>query len=307
VREITPCPVHGIHPWLLSAANTLRNCGSSPEEVMEYLERETRNARRPVLRREISDTVRKAFTGAVSIPDRSLNRLPRIAYSPSRLRKFAASHPEPVTAEYLATRSVVPPETVSPGAFLRALYHPGEYVAILLGSLNQRGHLWPSAEFPWEDDLSRLQTGWSGAFFITAPLDGLEKPNHASGAPSIRSAANVTEYRFLLLESDKAPRELWLRALVQLELPIVAITDSGGKSIHALVRIGAGSKEGFERIRSRLKDTLTALGADPQSMSALRGSRLPGCRREETGRLQALLYFNPEATLTSIQKIQPTF
>jgi len=46
----------------------------------------------------------------------------------------------------------------------------------------------------------------------------------------------------------------------------------------------------------RLLGRLCTLGADPKALTAVRLSRLPQCMRGETGKLQELLYLDPDAT-----------
>jgi hypothetical protein len=87
-------------------------------------------------------------------------------------------------------------------------------------------------------------------------------------------------------------------------LRIVAIYTSGGKSIHALIRLDAGSKVEWDEKRDAMKDVLVTLGADPGALTAVRLSRLPGCerlgttvqegyRRYPAPKMQELLYLNP--------------
>jgi hypothetical protein len=116
----------------------------------------------------------------------------------------------------------------------------------------------------------------------------------------------VTSWRYLLLESDHAPDDLWLRCLMVLPLPIAAIYTSGGRSLHALVRLDAGGKLEWDARRDELMPLLCKLGADGAAMSAVRLSRLPGCLRHgkrgkdgaliryERPALQRLIYLNPK-------------
>ena len=114
----------------------------------------------------------------------------------------------------------------------------------------------------------------------------------------------MTAWRYLVVESDKAPRELWLRALVQMPLPIAAITDSGGKSIHVVVRIDAGSKQEFDDlVRGEYAPTLVRLGADPGALTALRLTRLGNCFRGPN--LQELLYLDDHPSNCPIADRQP--
>src|SRR5262249_4666909 len=103
------------------------------------------------------------------------------------------------------------------------------------------------------------------------------------------------------VESDKAPADLWLKALVQLPLRISAIYTSGKASVHALVRIDAESKADWDEIvRRKLLPILVTVGADPGAMTAVRLSRLPNCMRGETKQLQRLLYLNDRPDHTPI-------
>ena len=121
----------------------------------------------------------------------------------------------------------------------------------------------------------------------------------------------------MVLESDEAPAELWLRALVQMPLPFVAVYTSGGRSIHALARVDAGSKEAWDFLRDDLTPILCPLGADPAAMTAVRLTRLPGTLRHgsrgkdgkvtryPSPHLQRLLWLNPSATACPILDLRP--
>ena len=104
----------------------------------------------------------------------------------------------------------------------------------------------------------------------------------------------------MVLESDKADPAHWLAALAQLPLPIAAITTSGGKSSHALVKIEAKSEAEWDRIVAGIAPALVTLGTDPGALTAVRLTRLPCCRREENGQWQRLHYLNPVPTLSPI-------
>jgi hypothetical protein len=113
---------------------------------------------------------------------------------------------------------------------------------------------------------------------------------------SRRSKEAITSWRYLVLECDHEEKHqgvnsLWLSALIQLPLKIAAIYTSGGKSIHALVRLDASSKEEWDAMRDKIKPILVPIGADPSAMTAVRLSRLPQTKRGES--LQKLLYLNP--------------
>ena len=125
----------------------------------------------------------------------------------------------------------------------------------------------------------------------------------------------VKAWRYLVLESDVADPDLWLRALVLLPLPIAAIYTSGGQSIHALICMDVEDKPTFDAIRDELVQVVCPLGADAAAMTAVRLTRLPGMlrhgktnkegtlQRYAKPRLQRLAWLNPEPENESILTI----
>ena len=106
-----------------------------------------------------------------------------------------------------------------------------------------------------------------------------------------------------MIESDSVPLDLWLRVLVQLRLPIAAIYSSGGKSVHALYRVDAETKAAWDQTAGEVKRRLVPVGACAGTFTAVRLTRLPGCFRGEKGRMQKLLYLNPEPEQKPIMKL----
>src|SRR5689334_716953 len=108
---------------------------------------------------------------------------------------------------------------------------------------------------------------------------------------SRRSEESIWSWRYAVLESDEADPGDWLRCLIQMPLRIVSICESGGRSIHALVRLDAASKEDWDSKVRKMKPALVTLGADPGALSAVRLTRLPQAKRGV--RVQRLLYLAP--------------
>ena len=142
--------------------------------------------------------------------------------------------------------------------------------------------------------------------FLCNPVDGETHFNPRTQKDSRRSEESVTSFRYAVLECDQEPKEkwfpIWLKILAGLLLPIVAITDSAGKSAHALVRGSCHSKQDWDRFKHDKLRPLVALGADDGALSAVRLTRLPGCFRSDYR--QELLYLNPSATGTPIIDMQ---
>jgi hypothetical protein len=132
-----------------------------------------------------------------------------------------------------------------------------------------------------------------GVWYLTNPIDGKWHFNLRRGCQSRRSHESVTSYRHLVLESDVADRDDWIAYLCQLELPILAICSTGGRAPYGLVLIDAATKDGWDRFVRPHIPTLVRVGARRGSLTGLRLSRLPGCRREEKRAWQELYYLNP--------------
>jgi hypothetical protein len=225
-------------------------------------------------------------------------------YSEAKLKAVVLAVPE-VGPEWFAARSKVDPAGVTPGEFLEHAFLPGDRVLIFTDYKSQGNFLWQVGKGGYRLSEQREVTarrsalpndgGKDGAWYLCNPVDGLWHPNpRRQGMYSRRSLESVTAWRHMVLESDEAPADLWLRFLAMAPLAIVAIYSSGGRSWHALVRVNMETKANFDTLlRNFAKRTLPLLGADPAAMTPVRLTRLPGCTRG--GRMQQLIYLNPLA------------
>lgn len=160
---------------------------------------------------------------------------------------------------------------------------------------SQGQELWQnySLHLPDRDELERFSKGYSdGIWFLANPVDGKEHFNERQQRMSRRSEESIRSFRYVVLESDRQDPDQWMRIIVQLPLPIVSITSSGGKSLHALVLVGARSKLHWDDTVRLIWPRLVQLGADPAALTAVRLTRLPNCHRGK--RLQELLYLDPK-------------
>lgn len=117
-----------------------------------------------------------------------------------------------------------------------------------------------------------------GAWIRFNPLDGV----------GIKDA-NVTRFKYALVESDVVEIPTQYALMKKLELPIKAVVHSGGKSLHAIVRIDADS---IEQYRERVDFLYKVCGRhglemDRQNRNPSRLSRMPGVTRR--GNKQFLL------------------
>jgi hypothetical protein len=138
----------------------------------------------------------------------------------------------------------------------------------------------------------------AGAWIRPNPVK--QRGTGTNGAPC---DADVTSFRFCLLESDDLPFDLQLSLWARLPLPIAAIIDSGGRSAHAWVMLNCSTEQEYRGMVDRIYTRLACFGLCPGNKNPSRLSRLPGAQREIgkycNGR-QRLLYLNPEPGETPI-------
>jgi hypothetical protein len=107
----------------------------------------------------------------------------------------------------------------------------------------------------------------------------------------------VKGFRFAVAEFDGMSREDQLSFWWAVNLPVCALIDSGGKSLHAWIRIDGVETASLwtELVEGKLFGRwLIPLGCDAACRNEARLSRLPGHFREEKGRWQRILYLAPE-------------
>jgi hypothetical protein len=286
----------GVHGWILSCANLAAFAGVSPADA----ERDILAAmsRPPSPSAEVGAAVRKAYA----------EHKPGMAFTPRSIAP-AKPKPKPMTAAAFIARGDGATEAdwheASPlrldwepgprdaAALLRVLYRPWEFVFC--------GERYGGGE------CVRTAADWIAAFddgrpvpphFIPNPLTGREHPL-ADGKPSRRGDSAVAGFLYAVAEfdgMDKADQlALWWGFR---SAPITALIDSGGKSVHAILRVECETRADWEReIEGKLfPRVLVPLGCDPACRNEARLSRLPGHYRAEKGAWQRLLYLNPEGT-----------
>ncbi len=108
---------------------------------------------------------------------------------------------------------------------------------------------------------------------------------------------DVTSHRFCLLESDTLPIDLQLSLWARLPLPVAAIIESGGRSVHAWVMLNYANAEEYRTNVERIYTRLAQFGICRSNKNPSRLSRLPGAQRKigkHGDGAQRLLYCNPE-------------
>ncbi len=110
----------------------------------------------------------------------------------------------------------------------------------------------------------------AGAWIRFNPLDGKDCKNE-----------NVTEFKYALVESDTMEIEKQNAIIRELELPVACLVHSGGKSLHAVVRVDASDHKEYRNRVDYLYKVCEKNGliVDRQNNNPSRLSRMPGVIR----------------------------
>ena len=197
-----------------------------------------------------------------------------------------------VDKNWIEGRELIPAEDLEPVAqlirYIEALFQPEENVGYVMQSYrNEKGKYIPQNKGSWKRSAGELITELKkckgdlgaalgdydpegGAWIRFNPLDGNGVRND-----------NVTDYRYALVESDSVDLEKQNAILRELELPIAALVYSGGKSIHAIVKIFASDYQEYRKRVDYLYDVCrkNGLEIDTQNRNPSRLSRMPGIKR----------------------------
>ena len=130
----------------------------------------------------------------------------------------------------------------------------------------------------FDDPASRiLSQEREGIFVRINPF----KPNLYSGSDN-----DISAYRHVLVEFDDKPKPEQEKLFRDSGLPITVLIDSGGKSIHAWVRVDAPSRKEWDARRDLIYSLIP--GVDAKNKNPSRYSRLPGAWRSPTSQQKLL-------------------
>lgn len=173
--------------------------------------------------------------------------------------------------------------------YLETLFEPSETVAYNVESWQDKDEKWkPSNKGAFDRTAGELikllnesngdigsvlgdYNPEAGAWIRFNPLDGQGVKNN-----------NVTEFRYALVESDNMSLEKQNAIMRELELPIATMVYSGGKSIHAIVKVDAADYNEYRKRVDYLYDVCkkNGLSIDSQNRNPSRLSRMPGVERD---------------------------
>lgn len=180
--------------------------------------------------------------------------------------------------------------------YIDALFEDSEHVGYVTESFERDGRKLPTKgcwdrtagqlkeELAKYGDMGAVLGDWdesAGAWIRFNPLDGEGCGN-----------TNVIDRRYALVESDVLDMDRQFPAIKELNLPCAAVVSSGGKSVHAIVRVDASSTEEYRNRVRWLYDYCDRHGfvTDKNNKNESRLSRMPGATRN--GKRQLLLATN---------------
>ena len=173
--------------------------------------------------------------------------------------------------------------------YLRAVFMPDEYVGYVVSVYETAD----GRKTPTKGNYSRTAGQLIDELLRTRDISSTFGDNNAEAGAWIRfnpldghgvKNDNVTSFRYTLLESDAMSTGRQKAILEKMQLPIVAMVYSGGKSVHAIVKVEANS---YEEYRSRVEFIYkvaqkNGFKVDSQNRNPSRLSRMPGIMRNGT-------------------------
>lgn len=296
-----PPPGGGCHTYLLTVANFGIRAGFKPETIFAHIRQNIPPGKRRVPDREISDAINKALSNQ---GNGSFTPNPR---------------PQPIVNDgKAALKSIIGQGKYSDDADLweaspiRLYDEPQRDAELVLSTVYEPDDLvWIGERYangimgktirPAREWVDHFKAGGGTApHIIVNPLDGIRRKTKAGDKDTLRGDPNVIRFKYCLVEFDNLSREDQIRFWSAAKLPIVALIDSGGKSVHgwldAQKLADIGTFEVWQsEIKCRLYDRLLApIGVDKACSNPGRLSRFPGHFREEKGKWQRLLWLSPE-------------
>lgn len=188
----------------------------------------------------------------------------------------------------LSDASDILPEPIPDGAreLIRRCFQPGEGIRIAPATMSDDGGEVPDGAGPClsrEEWLRRLDAvkGNPNGIFSSTRKTGIYIAINPYTVGGTRDN-DVTAYRHALVEFDRgiSPEEQF-RLYEKSRLPCAAIIYSGGKSIHAWVKVNAATRSEYDQRVALLYQHFESAGlqVDPANKNPGRLSRLPHCVR----------------------------
>jgi len=286
----------GCNQALLGAANHGVHAGVDPQQIHNDLRNHVHGAR-VVSDREIKRAVNKAIAdkGDKVIHYDFEKKKQKPAFDGDRARQKIMVLGEGIQEVDIWAASPIridwEPEA-DPQHLFDRLYQPADW--LFMGGLYSPGILGKTIRRASEWTQYSIGGGKIPPHVMPNPLTGKIGITQ-DGKETLRGDACIQSFRFAVIEFDNLTHAEQLAFWWGVNLPVVALIDSGNKSIHGWVKIDgvATSEEWTLEVEQQLfKNLLMPMGVDGACRNEARLSRLPGHQREG-GRMQKLLYLAP--------------
>ncbi len=304
-----PAPGEGCHPALLGAANLGLMAGVAPDQVFYDIRRSIQAGKRKVSDDEIQDAISKAQLTVrpsnVVLPNGRTVRLyrppiqekpkPLISNGQATLRKLIEQSPISDEADLWEDSEyrLCSDPADDPVTFLQTRFEPQDL--LFIGERKEPGILGQNIK-PQANWIKHFESGGRTApFIICNPLTGHPAKKKSGDGVTFRGDASIANFKYCICEFDTLNREEQIRfwsAVIARGLPVVALVDSGGKSIHAWIRVeGIKTLQDWDReVKGELYEkSMIPMGVDAACSNPARLSRLPGHARDN-GNIQKILW-----------------
>lgn len=188
--------------------------------------------------------------------------------------------------------------------FVDTLYHPSSVIELKSAIQKQQGGKpLPGARSvrrtarEWADDATAGEhlawlPGTLGTFIRINPVKPSEK---GSGVGGETKDEDIEDGIYCLIEHDELPFDEQISLLATLRLPIAAIVDSGGRSLHGWIKVSQETQKEYCQVVGGIYYLLSHFGFDLANKNISRLARAPGFERmDKPGALrqQRLLYLD---------------
>lgn len=239
---------------------------------------------------EARKAIRSAFRGNQREPIRHRHQFMDRAVPQGKPAVNGDAHPRPARAparRFSAPASIATPPEAREGLMaaymqIEAAFEPKEMVSICAGAMGEDGR-----DHPAGAGETRTRDEWLK--LLEAGTDPWPRANGAGVFVRInpmlaggKADADVTAFRHALLEWDDLPIERQWTIIRDSRIPCTVVINSGGRSLHAWVRVDAKNAEEYRERVALLHEYFADCPPCTKNKNVSRFSRLAGVARGES-------------------------
>jgi len=193
-----------------------------------------------------------------------------------------------------------------PSMLVAALYWPTDYINIVTDFSLEKQKDGKEKANPRGSGKTLLRDDWlryfrdhgapqsdAGCWIRPNPV----RQERGSGHDGAQTDRDIAAFRFVLLESDDLPIGVQLSLWSRLALPVAAIIASGGRSVHAWLKVDCKDNAEYRTTAAQIFELLAPFNPCLNNKNPSRLARLPGVKRKIGGigaSEQRLYYLNDD-------------